>query len=811
MAIGTSGYIESIHTRQAPIAPMDTTWSTIGSFASLVGAGAKVADVMNKPTMKQISDAKVAANEVVNGIKSMPEAEQAQALQDYRNNIYQMGKEEGWNDLVTQSYVGIIDPAYNAVDTRLHEEVKVQSLGYVANATIAVANAQGTTKEDVLWTIDNASKVHGVSREEATEFFLDRFKTDVYAGIENEKKSVTTYDQAKAVENKYQARVDKLLSAELLNNTSKTKAPYVESIKNSVSSSLSSIYKDIYEGNKASVMKAKGMLDNMEDIPAPFAIEKALSEMNKMHPAATTQLELAYSDSMNKYQVKKANREAYNDATTPVPNDAVSLDKAYYKQQTAVGIMESIQSNDTQRLNNIIQGRPELIKDNAKNISNQLRSGDAETITLYQELMNKLPVASAKELVTSGTYDLMEGIEVLSGFAKDKDGIQLSVERIRDVVLNAPDIIDIADKNMKAKFYAYKGDLQKSTSLMTGADKEYERLYRITAPIANEMNISREKLAETLYEYVETKYTKVEEGGVEYQGIKPAGADFSEYVKDAIQQSGIPLEEGNYVVKGGVLKDPLTGSPIYSVYAKTATGLQQVPKISLTNTGYGGYIAKMNPPIQAGEQGVFSSLVDVVGDLGVLDAEAFYGKDGRKGSLETAVNNVTTTSSKALDIASSTTLDKQSLTNMVLGKGNDKSIQALKTEVVNTVSNYTSTLPSVETLKNMVFGMFDEQPTNIKAQEIKAVTDTFEELNKQNQQLVNPVPEQEVWEHAVNNVESQVNIAREIKQENEMIRGLPLYEDVDQFLINREGKHILEDGTVWFFKDGQLLSQNRGL
>jgi len=91
MAIGTSGYMESIHFKQAPIKPSEDLyrWQQLGNLASLVGSVANLTQQLNKPSAQEIASSRNEYDRGINGINSQytDPIERARQLDMYHQSV----------------------------------------------------------------------------------------------------------------------------------------------------------------------------------------------------------------------------------------------------------------------------------------------------------------------------------------------------------------------------------------------------------------------------------------------------------------------------------------------------------------------------------------------------------------------------------------------------------------------------------------------------------------------------------------------------------------------------------------------------
>ena len=348
-------------------------------------------------------------------------------------------------------------------------------------------------------------------------------------------------------------------------------------------------------------------LENPADTTGLTKRKQALENIRKLDPSVYDSERRRVDTAINANIEKFTNRQKYSDVRQIIPEGVYSKDKQYFQQQTQAAMTKAIVEDDMAGLTDIITKQPSIVKDLSKEISKVILSAtDERALGTYIDLASKLPKEVAMSLMGKDAYEVQQGISILSGFARDQDGVQLSAVRLRDVIMNAPDSVELSSDDLKASYYEYAGDLESNASLRTGAVDEYKRIYRLLHKNAAETGISPDNLASRVSDYVEEKYQKVEVEDLEYQTLNMDFPEyFSDYAADAVQALHPNISRDKIVIKGGKLKDPYTGQPVYQAYVKTVAGLQNIPNINLTNEAATLWNMIDNPPEMVAQEEEF--------------------------------------------------------------------------------------------------------------------------------------------------------------------------------------------------------------
>jgi hypothetical protein len=396
--------------------------------------------------------------------------------------------------------------------------------------------------------------------------------------------------------------------------------------------------------------KIDASLSNLADTNGISIRKQALDNIRKLDPSVYDSERRRVDSQIESDLLIQQNRSLYSDPLSIVTEAAYSKDKPFFMQQTSQEVLKALSNDDMTTLNTIIMHRPSIVKDISKEISKEIFSSqDENSLANYISIANKLPRESAQLFMSKDAYELQESIDVLSGFARDKDGVTLSAVRLRDTVMNSPEKVTIANEGLQADYYEKTGALEANTSLKTGAVDEYQRLYRLLYTRSAETNIQPDKLAGIVHDYVEKKYTKVEVDGLELQtadnNLPESFVDYAVSVVSAVHPN---ITKNNLVIRGGNLRDPYTKEPVYTAYVKTSAGLQHIPNINLTkgnsiiwrmideppasladNTDYSQYGIPM-----AAQAGGAMSVADLIDPEGLAESVALAARGQRQGEFE---------------------------------------------------------------------------------------------------------------------------------------------------------------------------------
>jgi hypothetical protein len=351
------------------------------------------------------------------------------------------------------------------------------------------------------------------------------------------------------------------------------------------------------------ISDAVGKIDSTLLSPAdPNGIRirnEALADIRAIDPSKYDSERRRAEGDLQKNIAIAVGRNTYKDATSVIPDNVYGKDKQFYQDSTRTAIWSSIDSGDMNTLNTIITHRPDVVKDIADDFFIGIMSAtDEQRLGQLIDVANKIPKDLAERLMTKEAYDLQESIDVLRQFSlHDDKGTQLSALRLRDLVLNAPESVNIANKGLEATYFDQAGKIEANTTLRTGAVDEYKRLYRLMYANAAETGISPSNLASAIKNYVEKKYEKNIINGMEYQtSSNDYGEHFSDYAYDVISSVHPTIKKEDIVIRGGHVVDPLNGNPVFMAYVKTPAGLQHIPNINLTKAASEVWRLIDNPP-----------------------------------------------------------------------------------------------------------------------------------------------------------------------------------------------------------------------
>jgi hypothetical protein len=207
MAIGTSGYMESIHFKQAPIKPSEDLyrWQQLGNLASLVGSVANLTQQLNKPSAQEIASSRNEYDRGINGINSQytDPIERARQLDMYHQSV-----QKGMYNDNPQMFEALSNYMYQPVKLAQAEaakQVAENSIIGIGNglATDYVSNPVALT--DVKAMMSEQSGGHDLNR------ISTQFNSSVYSQLSQREIDAAKLGDARIMQAEF-ARSDKLIS-----------------------------------------------------------------------------------------------------------------------------------------------------------------------------------------------------------------------------------------------------------------------------------------------------------------------------------------------------------------------------------------------------------------------------------------------------------------------------------------------------------------------------------------------------------------------------------------------------------------------